>query len=115
MDGVNIGKTGKYSNEKAVLAQRVGRLNSEQFEFIYQVTNNNKFLSEMNKLSVGNAIKHISLKQISDYSFEAPINKVEQKKIGTCFKHLDDTIALHKQKVAHLQSMKSIFLNKMFV
>lgn len=78
MDGVNIGKTGKYSNEKAVLAQRVGRLNSEQLEFVYQVTSDNKFISEMKKLSVGNAIKHISLKQIADYSFLAPISQEEQ-------------------------------------
>jgi len=43
MDGVNIGKTGKFKHEKAVLAQRVGRLNSDQVEFIFQITKmNNK-------------------------------------------------------------------------
>ena len=114
MDGVNIGKTGKYSNEKAVLAQRVGRLNSEQFEFIYQVTNNSKFLSEMNKLSVGNAIKHISLKQISDYSFAAPINEEEQEKIGIFFKQIDDTIALHQRKLTLLKRLKQTYLHGLF-
>lgn len=114
MDGVNIGKTGKYSNEKAVLAQRVGRLNSEQIEFIYQVTKNNKFISEMNKLSVGNAIKHISLKQISDYSFAAPINEEEQEKIGTFFKQLDDTIVLQQQLLNDHKQLKKAMLQKMF-
>jgi type I restriction enzyme S subunit len=114
MDGVNIGKTGKYSNKKAVLAQRVGRLNSKQLEFIYQVTNNNRFLSEMNKLSVGNAIKHISLKQISDYSFAAPINEKEQEKIGIFFKQLDETIALHQRKLTLLEQLKQAYLQQMF-
>lgn len=114
MDGVNIGKSGKFSNEKAVLAQRVGRLNSEQLEFIYQITTNNKFVSEMNKLSVGNAIKHISLKQISDYSFSAPINEEEQEKIGTFFKQLDKTISLHKRKLEKTKALKSSYLAEMF-
>lgn len=114
MDGVNIGKTGKYSNEKAVLAQRVGRLNSEQLEFVYQITSSNKFISEMNKLSVGNAIKHISLKQISDYSFSAPTNEEEQEKIGIFFKQLDKVIALHKQELNTLKQTKLGFLQKMF-
>lgn len=112
MDGVNIGKTGKYSNEKSVLAQRVGRLNSEQLEFIYQVTNDNKFLTEMNKLSVGNAIKHISLKQISDYSFAAPINEEEQNKIGTFFEQLDTTIALHLCKQRKLNQLKQSLMRE---
>ncbi|MGD6816322.1 restriction endonuclease subunit S [Metabacillus sp. 113a] len=114
MDGVNIGKTGRYSNEKAVLAQRVGRLNSEQLEFVCQITISNKFVSEMNKLSVGNAIKHISLKQISDYSFSAPISEEEQEKIGTFFKQLDKTIALHQRKLNKTKALKSAYLSEMF-
>lgn len=114
MDGVNIGKTGKYSNEKAVLAQRVGRLNSEQLEFVYQITRSDKFVSEMNKLSVGNAIKHISLKQISDYSFSAPISEEEQEKIGTFFNQLDNLITLHQRKLDKTKALKSAYLSEMF-
>lgn len=115
MDGVNIGKTGKYSNEKAVLAQRVGRLNSEQIDFVYQITSSNKFVSEMNKLSVGNAIKHISLKHISDYSFSAPTSKREQEKIGSFFKKIDRKIQLLQQKIDLLQEQKKGFIQQMFV
>ncbi|WP_456299756.1 restriction endonuclease subunit S [Paenibacillus sonchi] len=114
MDGVNIGKTGKYSNEKAVLAQRVGRLNSEQLEFVYQITRSDKFVSEMNKLSVGNAIKHISLKQISDYSFLAPLSEEEQEKIGTFFNQLDNLITLHQRKLDKTQALKTAYLSEMF-
>lgn len=114
MDGANIGKTGKYSNEKAVLAQRVGRLNSEQLEFVYQITSSNKFVSEMNKLSVGNAIKHISLKQISDYSFLAPISEEEQERIGDFFKHFDQKIQLQKERIDLLKEQKKGYIQKTF-
>lgn len=115
MDGVNIGKTGKYSNEKAVLAQRVGRLKSDQLDFIYQITSNNKFISEMNRISVGNAIKHISLSQISKYSFMAPVCIDEQAKIGNFFKKLDDIITHHQRKLEKLQNLKKAYLTEMFV
>ncbi|QUW23062.1 restriction endonuclease subunit S [Sporosarcina sp. Marseille-Q4063] len=114
MDGVNIGKVGKYSNNEGVLAQRVGRVNSEQIEFIYQITSNNKFLTEMNKLSVGNAIKHISLKQIAEYTFMAPKYNSEQQKLGQFFKHLDDMIALHQRKIDKTKALKSAYLAEMF-
>ena len=98
MDGVNIGKVGKYTNSKAVLAQRVGRVQSKQFDFVYAVLDNQKFVNKMNVLAVGNAIKHISLSQISDYHFWLPICDVEQQKIGSFFKHLDELITLHQRR-----------------
>ncbi|MCO6018986.1 hypothetical protein CKN86_02855 [Carnobacterium divergens] len=115
MDGVNLGKTAKYSNNKALLAQRVGRIQSEQIEFVYQVTANQAFLSTMRTLSVGNAIKHISLKQIADYKSLVPNNKDEQAQIGNFFKKLDNTIALHQRELTILQNTKKAFLQKMFV
>lgn len=39
----------------------------------------------------------------------------EQRKIGFVFKQLDDTIALHQQKVTHLKTLKGTLLNKMFI
>jgi type I restriction enzyme S subunit len=113
MDGVNLGKSAIFSNSKALLAQRVGRIKSNQLEFIYQITSSNTFLSKMRMLSVGNAIKHISLKQISDYSSLVPKDTTEQQKIGTFFKNLDDTIALHQRKIEQLKLLKQAFLQKM--
>lgn len=114
MDGVNLGKSAKFSNSKALLAQRVGRIKSNQLEFIYQITSSNTFLSKMRTLSVGNAIKHISLKQISDFSSLVPKDTTEQKKIGAFFKQLDDTIALHQRNLELLKEQKKGFLQKMF-
>ena len=36
-------------------------------------------------------------------------------KIGSFFKHLDDTIALHQRKLDLLKEQKKGFLQKMFV
>ncbi|MBF0759337.1 restriction endonuclease subunit S [Ligilactobacillus murinus] len=114
MDGVNIGKVGKYTNSKAVLAQRVGRVQSKQFDFVYAVLDNQKFVNKMNVLAVGNAIKHISLSQISDYHFWLPICDVEQQKIGSFFKHLDELITLHQRMLDEYKTLKKTMLSKMF-
>ncbi|MBC1574327.1 restriction endonuclease subunit S [Listeria booriae] len=114
MDGVNLGKTAMYSNENALLAQRVGRIQSTQLEFVYQITSSNNFFMTMRTLSVGNAIKHISLSQISNYSTLVPNNEAEQQKIGELFKHLDNTIALHQRKLDALKQMKKGFLQQLF-
>ena len=42
-------------------------------------------------------------------------NLKEQEKIGSFFKHLDDTIALHQRKLDLLKEQKKGFLQKMFV
>lgn len=117
MDGVNIGETGKYSDNKALLAQRVGRITSDstQIEFIYQLTKRTKFSDEMHKVSVGNAIKHISLKQISEHEFYAPKSERERFIIGSFFKNLDDQIRAEEAKLEKLKKMKEAYLEEMFV
>ncbi|EPT8860111.1 TPA: restriction endonuclease subunit S [Listeria innocua] len=114
MDGVNLGKTAMYSNANALLAQRVGRIKSNQLEFIHQITSSNTFLKTMQTLSVGNAIKHISLKQISEYSSLGPKDIIERKKIGSFFKKLDNTIALHQRKLEKIKALKTAYLSEMF-
>lgn len=97
MDGVNIGKVGRYTDSKAVLAQRVGRLTGKGLPFVFQLVDNSQFLAEMNKIAVGNAIKHISLKQIANYTICVPKSDIEKVKIGSLLTHLTDTIALHQR------------------
>ena len=42
-------------------------------------------------------------------------NLKEQQKIGSFFKQLDDTIALHQHKLEKLQNIKQAYLNELFV
>lgn len=115
MDGVNIGKVGKYSHPKALIAQRVGRLISEEIDFVYQVTKDERFITEMNKLSVGNAIKHISLQQIANYQFMAPFEKEERQKIGHFLSNLDKKITLLNNQLVFLKKQKQGFMQQMFI
>ncbi|MBT9092147.1 hypothetical protein BTJ30_05240 [Lactobacillus delbrueckii subsp. bulgaricus] len=39
----------------------------------------------------------------------------EQQKIGSFFKQIDDTIALHQQKINNINSVKKSLLQKMFI
>ena len=58
--------------------------------------------------------KKINLGEINQVEVMIPKNK-EQQKIGSFFKQLDDTIALHQRKLDLLKEQKKGFLQKMFV
>ncbi|RSA45684.1 restriction endonuclease subunit S, partial [Enterococcus faecium] len=57
---------------------------------------------------------NISKGSVENFISFVPIIE-EQKKIGTFFKKLDDTIALHQRKLDLLKETKKGFLQKMFV
>ena len=42
-------------------------------------------------------------------------NDIEQKQIGTFFRHLDHLITLHRHELEELQNIKKTMLEKMFV
>ncbi|HFZ4608356.1 restriction endonuclease subunit S [Enterococcus faecalis] len=54
-------------------------------------------------------------KKVSSSNFSIPTSLEEQEKIGSFFKQLDDTIALHQRKLDLLKEQKKGFLQKMFV
>lgn len=57
--------------------------------------------------------KKINLGEINQVEVMIPKNK-EQQKIGSFFKQLDDTIALHQRKLAKLKKLKQGYLQKLF-
>ena len=71
----------------------------------------NRFIQKEN---AGGTQKFIALGLIRDMNLRVP-KKEEQQKIGSFFKHLDDTIALHQRKLDLLKEQKKGFLQKMFV
>ncbi|MFB8709513.1 restriction endonuclease subunit S [Enterococcus gallinarum] len=60
------------------------------------------------------ALPSYNSSDIENISVKVPV-KDEQQKIGTFFKQLDDTIALHQRKLDLLKEQKKGFLQKMFV
>ncbi len=65
-------------------------------------------------ITVGTTITHMYGKDLSKVKFFIT-NYSEQQKIGSFFKQLDDTIALHQRKLDLLKETKKGFLQKMFV
>ncbi|MDA2638701.1 restriction endonuclease subunit S [Bacillus cereus] len=58
--------------------------------------------------------KKINLGEINKIEMMVPNNE-EQTKIGAFFKQLDDTIALHQQKITALKEQKKGFMQQMFI
>ena len=62
----------------------------------------------------GSAITNlVPMSDVKKWEIKVPI-KEEQKKIGSFFKQLDDTIALHQRKLDLLKEQKKGYLQKMF-
>ena len=70
----------------------------------------NRFIQKEN---AGGTQKFIALGLIRDMKLRVP-EFDEQQKIGTFFKKIDDTIALHQRKLAKLKELKQGYLQKMF-
>ena len=85
----------------------------ETDEWFWAYTIQKKF--EIEKLKApGGTIKTITKEALSSFDVHLPQFK-EQAKIGSFFKQLDDTIALHQRKLDLLKEQKKGFLQKMFV
>ncbi|MDG4587147.1 restriction endonuclease subunit S [Enterococcus faecium] len=59
-------------------------------------------------------IPYIVMDMLTELKLSIPQNNSEQQKIGSFFKQLDDTIALHQRKLDLLKETKKGFLQKMF-
>lgn len=79
--------------------------------FIFSRTHELKRYGEMT--GAGSTFVEVSGKQMAKMPILIPCID-EQKKIGTFFKQLDDTIALHQRELELLKETKKGFLQKMF-
>ena len=59
-------------------------------------------------------IPYIVMDMLTELKLSIPQNNLEQQKIGSFFKQLDDTIALHQRKLDLLKEQKKGYLQKMF-
>ena len=80
--------------------------NSDNFYFMFNTLKNIKYVPQSHE-------RHW-ISKFSSFEIYKP-SQEEQQKIGSFFKHLDDTIALHQRKLDLLKEQKKGFLQKMFV
>ncbi|MFK5221489.1 restriction endonuclease subunit S [Lactobacillus helveticus] len=80
--------------------------NSDNFYFMFNTLKNIKYVPQSHE-------RHW-ISKFSSFEIYKP-SQEEQQKIGSFFKQLDDTIALHQRKLDLLKEQKKGFLQKMFV
>ncbi|HFU6614554.1 TPA: restriction endonuclease subunit S [Enterococcus faecalis] len=81
--------------------------------FAYTILNGS-FREKVKRIVQGGTQIYVNYSAVSNLSLELP--KIEeQQKIGSFFKQLDNTIALHQRKLDLLKEQKKGFLQKMFI
>ena len=120
MSGATTGKVAILSNPdntKFYQNQRVGYfsdLKIVNYDFVSTIVRSNLFISQLSSVLAAGAQPNVSSKEIDSFGFYFPKTLKEQTKIGTFFKHLDNTIALHQRKLDLLKETKKGFLQKVF-
>lgn len=114
----NMGRIVKLLGEskKYLMPQGVYRLLLEEGvdeNFMIAFSNSDKFRKIISQGKNGSTQVHIRNSEYLGIKLKAP-NSKEQTKIGTFFKQLDDTIALHQHELTTLKQTKQGFLQKMF-
>ena len=85
-------------------------------EFLHHVVSKENFRRKLEFISPGGAGRNRVLNKKDFLKLKIFVPKIEeQQKIGSFFKQLDNTIALHQRKLDLLKEQKKGFLQKMFV
>ncbi|QEA55200.1 restriction endonuclease subunit S [Leuconostoc citreum] len=82
--------------------------------FLGYYINSNTYHRQLLRLIQGSKVSSISKGNLQKTLVSFPKDFEEQQKIGSFFKLLDDTIALHQRKLDLLKEQKKGFLQKMF-
>lgn len=116
-NGTIIGRTLLVEKDNEyVINQRTEIISpKENFDsnFAYTILNG-PFREKVKRIVQGGTQIYVNYPAVSNLNLELP--KIEeQQKIGSFFKQLDDTIALHQRKLDFLKEQKKGLLQKMFV
>ncbi|WP_093528499.1 restriction endonuclease subunit S [Streptococcus macedonicus] len=106
-----VGDIGKTDYD-VVLGRGVAAIKGN--EFLFQSLGRMKKNGYWTKLSTGSTFESINSNDIKEAQILLP-SLDEQQKIGTFFKQLDNTIALHQRELDSLKKMKKSLLQMMFV
>ncbi|MDT2391129.1 restriction endonuclease subunit S [Enterococcus avium] len=107
--GANAGNLYKYFGEVKISDNTV-YIQANNLDFIYYLLT--KY--DLKRLSFGTGQPLVKASEVKNLKLNFPQKNEEQQKIGSFFKQLDDTIALHQRKLDLLKETKKGFLQKMF-
>lgn len=80
----------------------------------FLLTQSEKWSEKMKQTAASATMQIVNKTDFSNISTYVPVHKEEQEKIGSFFKQLDGTIALHQRKLDLLKEQKKGYLQKMF-
>lgn len=83
-------------------------------EFLIAFSNSDKYRKIISSEKNGSTQVHIRNGEFLNIDIELPFSE-EQKQIGSFFKQLDNSIALHQRKLELIKQLKQGFLQQMFV
>lgn len=109
-DGSGVGRV-RLLPKKTNFIGTMGAIlsNNSDINFLYCCLENTDFSKHIN----GATIPHVYYRDYGNDKYFVP-SIVEQKKIGTFFKNLDNLITLHRRKLDKIKSMKKAYLSEMF-
>jgi len=81
--------------------------------FLALTISNGKQKKELRKRAQGKSVVHLHNSDLKEVNLTCPSRK-EQKKISEFFRTLENTIALHQEKLSKLQSLKKAALQSLF-
>lgn len=105
-----VGDIGKTAYD-VVIGRGVAAIKGN--EFIFQNLGKMKSDGYWTRYSTGSTFESINSTDIKEAIISVPAIE-EQKKIGTFFKQLDNTITLHQRNVEQLKQLKKAYLEKIF-
>ncbi|OHY30633.1 hypothetical protein BI362_05135 [Streptococcus parauberis] len=110
-----LGMTAKIpENNRYVLNQRVAEIKpNTNIDSYFLSMSINRSQAYFSKRGAGTKVQNISKPNVENFEFYCPSER-EQQKIGSFFKQLDETIALHQRKLYLLKEQKKGYLQKMF-
>ena len=112
----NVGRTCIVNEENLLLNQRVGKIIPENIlsNYLYQYTQRNQFIENLQKSAVGGAQGNISTSDIREIKLPVPKNPQEQQKIASCLSSLDELLAAHNDKLDALKEHKKGLMQNLF-
>ena len=93
----------------------VMRVEKDTENFMSNVLITDGVMKQVAAVKIGGAVPTMTETELKNFTYFAPAEKEEKKKIGDYFHTLDHLITLHQQKCEELKKIKKFMLQKMFV
>ena len=115
----SIGETAIYNLKTKVTFQRSVAFLRPSSDlnngFLYILINTDRFQNQLQTKQVVSAQPGIYLGDLASIDIIYPKNLLEQEKIYSIFKEIENSITLHQRKLDKLKNLKQAYLNEMFV